>query len=81
MPGPISESYDPCPEDYKGREEDIRDELDTMYALVSDILGHKEPMFILDLLKSNNGRLIARPISEKGWRLIRFALGKVIEDI
>jgi hypothetical protein len=81
MPGPISDSYDP----EWGTAENarrIRVALAEMYEFVSAILGGRPPMFILDLVdQSLPMKVPTTLLTEKEWRLIRFALERARDSI
>lgn len=80
MPGPMSDSYDP----EFGTEENchrIRKALEETYAEVSSILGDMPPMPILDLVDARLPGQIEAFLTEKDWRLIRFALERAQESV
>lgn len=84
MPGPVSDSYDSewgtssnCGE--------IKEALDEMYEEVSAILGHVQPMYILDLVRAkhlDDEKLdIEATLTEWEWRIIRFALERAKDSL
>jgi hypothetical protein len=80
MPGPVSDSYDP--EWGTGENASlITEALDEVYDRLSGVLGHREPMFILDLVRSDLPTPIAATLTEKEWRLLRFAVECAGESI
>jgi len=83
MPGSISNSYDPEWGTAANGQEIIQ-ELDDLYAKVSTILGDKPPIYILDLVRQHfdpRKPLIGCQMTEKEWRIIRFALERARESI
>jgi len=73
MPGPTSDSYDP--EWSTGHNaERIREELQNTYDAVSAQLDFVRPIYVLELVDREQGPSLTRCLSEKQWRLIRFAL-------
>ena len=80
MPGPVSDSYDP--EFGTGANcDEISSALRGVYREVSDILGKQPPMYILDLVRADLRKSIKATLTEKQWRLIRFALERAEESI
>jgi len=80
MPGPISDSYDP----EWGTQHNagmIANELQCVYDAVSDVLGKRPPMCILDLVGANLSSTITATLTEKQWRIIRFALERAGESL
>lgn len=80
MPGPISDSYDPEWGSGSHRER-IRNELNSVYVKVSTILLNNPPIFIGDLVTRELPEKIQAELSEKDWRLIRFALERAGESL
>lgn len=80
MPGPVSDSYDP--EWGTGENASlITDALDEVYDRLSGVLGGSEPMFILGLVQRDLPTPIAATLTEKEWRLLRFAVERARESI
>ena len=80
MPGPVSDSYDP--EWGTGERADaIRSALGWVYGDVSRILGNRPPMFVGDLVEADLPAPITATLTERQWRLIRFALERAGESI
>ena len=81
MPGPISDSYDP----EFGTGENcakIVEAIDDVYGRVSRVLGNSQPMYILDIVQSKRmSRAITATLTEKQWRIIRFALERAKDSI
>jgi len=73
MPGPVSDSYDP-EWSTAANADDIREALNNMYSRVSEILGNQEPIYILDLVRTELPEKITATLSEREWRILRFAL-------
>jgi hypothetical protein len=80
MPGPVSDSYDP--EWGTGANGDsIREELDELYIRLSTVLGEQRPIYILDLVHAEFPRPINATLTEKDWRLLRFAVERAKDSI
>lgn len=80
MPGPMSDSYDP--EFGTGENAHrVRGALQDAYVKVSSILNNMPPMHILDLVDAHLPKEIDAYLTEKDWRLIRFALERAQESI
>lgn len=80
MPGPVSDSYDP--EWSTGANADeITSELNAVYGIVSAILGNTAPLYILDLTRAELSTPITATLTEKQWRIIRFALERADESV
>jgi hypothetical protein len=80
MPGPVSDSYDP-EWGTSATADEIRDSLTDLYDTVSLILNHRTPMYILELLNTDLSTPINATLSEREWRIIRFALERARESI
>lgn len=80
MPGPVSDSYDP--EWGTGFN---RDQIDTalegVYRKVSRVLGDEPPIYILELVDAKLPERLNAVLTEKEWRLIRFALERARESL
>ncbi len=80
MPGPVSDSYDP--EWSTGHNAGlITDALDGVYEKLSTILKKKPPMYILNLVEADMPREITAVLTEKDWRLLRFAVERARDSI
>lgn len=80
MPGPVSDSYDP--EFGTQHNADIINiRLATLYHKVSTILENKPPLPILELIEAELYKPIVANLTEKEWRLLRFALERAIDSI
>lgn len=80
MPGPVSDSYDP--EWGTGANADaIGEALDRLYVEVSAILGDVPPMYVLDLVRADLPTPITATLTERQWRIIRFALERAEESL
>jgi hypothetical protein len=80
MPGPVSDSYDP---EFgtgfnAGR---VSHAIVRVYARVTDILGGVPPLPILELVDSDLDRPITATLTEKEWRLLRFACERATDSI
>jgi hypothetical protein len=80
MPGPVSDAYDPEWGTDQAAD-DIREALREEYKRVSGILGYKPPVFIGELIHMDQGPAISEALSERSWRLLRFALERAIESV
>lgn len=80
MPGPVSDSYDP-EWSTSANAGEIDDALKEVYDRLSGILGHREPKYILDLVRDDLPTPISATLSEKEWRLLRFAVERARESI
>lgn len=80
MPGPISDSYDP---EWGTAENASRIEkaLVEVYARVSCVLWEKSALPIDQLIGLTLPRAIPATLTERDWRLIRFALERAIRSI
>ena len=80
MPGPVSDSYDP---EWGSAANGglIADALRSVYGHVTEILDGKPPKYILDLLREDLAGQIPATLTEKEWRVIRFALERADESI
>ena len=80
MPGPVSDSYDPeWGTSDKGAQ--IGEALDDMYARLTEILGGRSPHYILDLVQEDLPEEIPATLTEKEWRILRFAIERARESI
>jgi hypothetical protein len=81
MPGPVSDSYDP-EWGTSDNTEMISHSLGKVYAKISRILGGKPPIYILELCRAEDMRgVISATLTEKEWRLIRFAIERARESL
>lgn len=80
MPGPVSDSYDPEWSTTANAAE-IEDALSEVYDRISGILGGRAPLYVLDLVRSDLPTPISATLSEREWRVIRFALERAQESI
>lgn len=80
MPGPISDSYDPEWGSGSNRER-IRDEITAVYMRISTLLLNNPPIYIGDLVTRELPEKISAELTEKEWRIIRFALERAGESL
>lgn len=80
MPGPISDSFDP-EFGTAAKAAEIEEALAGVYAKLSSILGQQEPIYILDLVRAELPAQIYASLSEREWRLLRFAVERARETI
>jgi hypothetical protein len=80
MPGPVSDAYDP-EWGTAANADEIREALASVYRVVSATLGDRPPMFVLNLVRSHDGPAVTATLTEKQWRLIRFALERAGESV
>lgn len=80
MPGPVSDSFDP---EFGTRENAqlIRSALDGVHQRINELLGNAPPVYILDLLPQTRTVPYTAMLTEKEWRLIRFALERAKESL
>jgi hypothetical protein len=82
MPGPVSDSYDP---EFGTREvaDDIDGALRAVYDRLTVILGNKPPMNILDLVDAKLDSFIVAGggLTEREWRLLRFAIERARQSL
>ncbi len=73
MPGPVSDSYDP---EFGTREAaaEIDDALEEVYGRLTVVLDGREPIYIGDLVQGDLPDPIPATLTEKEWRLCRFAI-------
>jgi hypothetical protein len=81
MPGPVSDSYDPEWGTGSNRDK-IAGALKTMHGVVGIILSNSPPVNVLDLVRPNAlPQPITATLTEKQWRLIRFALERAKDSL
>lgn len=80
MPGSISDSYDPEWGTLSNGAE-IVCAIDNVYEKISNVLGGKPPIYILELVNMDNGRIITASLTEKEWRILRFTCERAKESI
>lgn len=78
MPGPVSDSYDPVFGTGAAAEE-VREAMQDMYRKLSKVLGNKPPIFITSLVDMDLNDAIQATLTEKEWRLLRYACECAIE--
>jgi len=80
MPGPVSDSYDPeWGTSANGAKVD--EALEKIYSHLTKLLGNKAPIYILDLVRDELPNLISATLSEKEWRLLRFAVERARDSL
>lgn len=80
MPGPVSDSYDP-EFGTAERAEAIREAIEAMHTEIGAIIG-KPPDHILDVVRrSDGGARISAGLTERQWRILRFACGRAAESL
>lgn len=80
MPGSVAVGYDP-EWGTTDTAEEIRAAMASVYRVVSATLGDRPPLYILNLIRSHDGPAVTATLTEKQWRLIRFALERAGESI
>ena len=80
MPGPVSDALDP-EWGTAANADEIREALTAAHREVSAVLGWRDPLYILDLVRSDLPTPIPATLTERQWRLIRFALERAGESI
>jgi len=79
MPVPVSDSYDP--EFSTGQNaRDVREAIEDLVEKATRILG-PELRNIVGVVHGGAGRKMPTRLSEREWRIIRFALNRAIETI
>lgn len=80
MPEPVSDSYHP---EFGTRERanQIIKTLSAVYAKLSMILKLRNPVYILTLVDSDLPDRLAGVLTEKEWRLLRFAIERAKDSI
>lgn len=82
MPGPVSDSYDP---EFGTADNacQIRRALWDMYAMVSGVLSDRSPVYVSELVHDLTNRQgeITATMTERQWRLLRFALERAINSL
>lgn len=73
MPGSVSDSYDPEFGTVQNVFE-LDEALKAVYERVTAVLSGQPPLPILDVVKGEFPTVIPATLSEREWRLIRFAL-------
>lgn len=79
-PGPISDSFD-IEFGTSGKAQDIHEALMEMYDKLTALLGHREPMDIRVLVYADLSQQISAALTEREWRLLRFALERAAASI
>ena len=80
MPGPVSDSYDP-EWGTAANGDKIREALGAVYHRVSLVLGNQEPLWIVRLVQKELPREITATMTEREWRIVRFALERAKDSI
>lgn len=80
MPGSVSDTYDPEFGTGSAAAE-IVDALRGVYGRVSGVLGNRPPVYVLDLVRADLPSPVAATLTEREWRIIRFALERAAESI
>lgn len=64
--------------------DEIRDAIQGVYDKLSDILGERSPIFILDLVRSggdSSRRNVMASLTEKEWQILRFTCERAKDSI
>ena len=81
MPGPVSDSYDP-EWGTAANGDKIKEALRATYQRVSTFaLESRPPIWIMELVDMDLPKMHGAMLSEKDWRLIRFALERACDSI
>lgn len=80
MPGSVSDAYDP-EWGTAANADEIRDALAAVYGEVNDVLDNRPPIYILNLVRAHMTTPITATLTERQWRLIRFALERTGESL
>jgi hypothetical protein len=80
MPGPVSDSYDP--EFGTGRNAAIVAEgVRAVGQRVTDVIGSGTLKNIVEVAGGNPGPSFTATLSEREWRLLRFAVNRALESL
>ena len=80
MPGPVSDSYDP-EWGTSSNAMEVSEAVGLLYHRLTGILGDREPLPILELVRSELPTPITATLPEWEWRLLRFACERAQESI
>lgn len=80
MPRPVSDAYDP-EWGTRANAQPIIDALSDLYGKLSKLLGDRPPMFIVDLVNADLPETCTATLTEKEWRLLRFAIERASDSI
>ncbi len=83
MPGPVSDSFDP-EWGTASNGQLIDDRLGSLYEQLTVILDGREPMYVLDLVQSDDQELDDEReavLTIREWRLLRFAIERARESL
>ena len=80
MPGPVSDAYDP-EWGTRANADEIRKKLDRLYEQLSSVLGYREPIFVLDLVRMQLPDLMEATFTERDWRLLRFCVERARDSL
>ena len=79
MPGPVSDSYDP--EFGTGSNAaDVREGIEEVIRRATLVLGPGLKN-IVQVVQGEPGMMLGRPLTEREWRIVRFALNRALESI
>lgn len=81
MPGPVSDSCDP--EFSTGdNSRAVKSAMADVYDFITtNVFRGEGPRFILDVVNGEPGTLLTGALSERQWRIIRFALERAGESV
>jgi hypothetical protein len=80
MPGSVSDAYDP-EWGTVANAALIEEALDKVYRHLTRVLGRASPIFVLDLVAADLKQPITATLTEKEWRLLRFAVERAKESL
>ena len=79
MPGSISDSYDP-EFGTSANSSDINEAVQRMHSVLGNVIG-SPPKFIVEVVHGDDGDKITASLSEKEWRILRFACERSQESL
>jgi hypothetical protein len=80
MPGPISDSYDP--EFGTGLNADeVERAVRQLHRRLGEVLGGQPPRYIVGVVQGDSGPAITATLTEREWRILRFACERASESL
>jgi hypothetical protein len=82
MPGPVSDSYDP-EFGTAANAEAVATEIQYARNLITQLVfgGDEKLKNIIQIVHGKSGEMTSMRLSEKQWRVIRFALNRALESL
>ena len=79
MPGPVSDAYDP-EFGTAAVADEVREAIQEVVCLIGGQVGDALA-YIVDIARAKNGKKLSLRLSERQWRLVRFALLREIDSL